>query len=403
MKGMYNMIREVKDNTLYFDGCSTVELAKKYGTPLYVFSETAIHREFEELNATFVSKYPNTRVAYASKAFCTVAMYRLCQANNACIDVVSGGELYTAMQAGYPAEKIEFNGNNKQPEEIAMALDYGIGRFIVDGLQELTLLEAMCAERGKTANVLFRITPGVKSDSHDYIVTGKKDSKFGIPLDDDVIYPQVKQAIDAAHINFMGFHFHVGSQLFDNGSHLQALDIMLNVVKTVKERFHYDVTELNLGGGFGAVYTTEDRKPYAYFLDPMMERIEAFFKEMGINRPNVVIELPKQDYPYTPLAILRRSATCANMLLSTAAWAIISALLFIRPSTMAFWQIKRMCQRMMSPLSAASAANLAISSFATWPWPQQNRATCWQFSPPELMAIPWLPTIIAIAFLLSYS
>ncbi len=194
------------------------------------------------------------------------------------------------MQAGYPAEKIEFNGNNKQPEEIAMALDYGIGRFIVDGLQELTLLEAMCAERGKTANVLFRITPGVKSDSHDYIVTGKKDSKFGIPLDDDVIYPQVKQAIDAAHINFMGFHFHVGSQLFDNGSHLQALDIMLNVVKTVKERFHYDVTELNLGGGFGAVYTTEDRKPYAYFLDPMMERIEAFFKEMGINRPNVVIE-----------------------------------------------------------------------------------------------------------------
>ncbi len=284
------MIREVKDNTLYFDGCSTVELAKKYGTPLYVFSETAIHREFEELNATFVSKYPNTRVAYASKAFCTVAMYRLCQANNACIDVVSGGELYTAMQAGYPAEKIEFNGNNKQPEEIAMALDYGIGRFIVDGLQELTLLEAMCAERGKTANVLFRITPGVKSDSHDYIVTGKKDSKFGIPLDDDVIYPQVKQAIDAAHINFMGFHFHVGSQLFDNGSHLQALDIMLNVVKTVKERFHYDVTELNLGGGFGAVYTTEDRKPYAYFLDPMMERIEAFFKEMGINRPNVVIE-----------------------------------------------------------------------------------------------------------------
>ena len=88
----------------------------------------------------------------------------------------------------------------------------------------------------------------------------------------------------------MGFHFHVGSQLFDNGSHLQALDIMLNVVKTVKERFHYDVTELNLGGGFGAVYTTEDRKPYAYFLDPMMERIEAFFKEMGINRPNVVIE-----------------------------------------------------------------------------------------------------------------
>lgn len=284
------MIKEIKDNTLYFDGCNTVELAKKYGTPLYVFSETDIEQRLQELNDTFVSKYANTRVAYASKAFCTVAMYRLCEAKGACIDVVSGGELYTAIKANFPAERVEFNGNNKLPEEIELALDYGIGRFIVDGLQELDLLESICAKKGKTANVLYRITPGVKSDSHDYIVTGKKDSKFGIPLDDDVIYPEVEKAINAPHINFMGFHFHVGSQLLDNGSHLQALDIMLSVVKNVKEKFGYDVTELNLGGGFGVTYTTEERKPYAYFLDPMMERIEAFYKELGVARPNVVIE-----------------------------------------------------------------------------------------------------------------
>lgn len=284
------MIKEIKNGVLHIDGCSAVELAEKYGTPLYVYSERDLNSRFEELAEAFTSKYENTRVAYASKAFCTAAMYKICQAQDACIDVVSGGEIFTAMKAGFPPERIEFNGNNKLRPEIEMALDYGIGRFIVDGLQELDLLESICAEKGKTANILYRITPGVKSDSHDYIVTGKKDSKFGIPLDEDVIYPQVEKAIAAPHINFMGFHFHVGSQLFDNASHLQALDIMLNVVKNVKERFHYDVTELNLGGGFGVTYTTEERRPAAYFLDPMMARITEFFRELGAARPAVVIE-----------------------------------------------------------------------------------------------------------------
>lgn len=284
------MKKETKDNVLYIDGCSAVELAGKYGTPLYVYSETDLISRFQELKEVFTQKYPRTRVAYASKAFCAAAMYRLCMEQGACIDVVSGGELYTAMQAGFPAERVEFNGNNKLPREVELALDYGIGRFIVDGLQELSLIEAKCREKAKTANVLFRITPGVKSDSHDYIVTGKKDSKFGIPLDEDVIYPQVEKAISSPHINFMGFHFHVGSQLFDNDSHLQALEVMLDVVKNVKERFHYDVTELNLGGGFGVSYTTEKRKPAAYFLDPMMVRIQEFFAQLGAEPPAVVIE-----------------------------------------------------------------------------------------------------------------
>ncbi len=284
------MIKEVKNNVLYVDGCSTVDLAKKYGTPLYVYSENELISRLEELKRDFTSKYENTRVAYASKAFCTAAMLKLCMEQGICTDVVSGGEIYTAMKAGFPPERVEFNGNNKQPSELELAVDYGVGRFIVDSLQELSLLESICAARGKTANVLFRITPGVRSDSHDYMVTGKKDSKFGIPLDEDVIYPQVKQAIEAPHINFMGFHFHVGSQLFDNTSHLQALDIMLDVVKNVKERFGFDVTELNLGGGFGVTYTTEERKPASYFLQPMMARIEAFFEEMGVKRPAVVIE-----------------------------------------------------------------------------------------------------------------
>lgn len=285
-----NKLREIKNGVLYFDGCSMVDLAKEYGTPLYVMSENDIRGKLHEIQADFLNKYPNTRAAYASKAFCTMAMYKICEQEGMCIDIVSGGELYTAIKAGFPAERIEFNGNNKQPQEIADALDYGIGRFIVDGLQEVAMIEKICEEKGKKANVLFRVTPGVAASTHDYITTGKKDSKFGIPLDDDVFFPQVEAAIKAEHINFLGLHFHVGSQLFDNAPFLQALDIILGKAAEIKKRFGFDIKELNLGGGFGAIYTDEERKPYAYFLDPMMKKIEEFAAEQGIERPAVVIE-----------------------------------------------------------------------------------------------------------------
>lgn len=285
-----NQRREIKDGILYCDGCSTVDLAKQYGTPLYVMSEGDIEDKMREIKTCFLDKYPNTRAAYASKAFCTMAIYKICEKEGFCIDIVSGGELHTAIKAGFPAERIEFNGNNKLPQEIEEALDYGIGRFIVDGLQEVALIEAICKEKGKTANILFRVTPGVAASTHDYITTGKKDSKFGIPLDEDVFFPQVEAAIKAEHINFLGLHFHVGSQLFDNAPFLQALDIILDKVAEIKKRFDYDIKELNLGGGFGATYIDEERKPYAYFLAPMMERIEAFFTELGVERPAVVIE-----------------------------------------------------------------------------------------------------------------
>lgn len=284
------MFREVRDNTLYFDGCSTVELARTYGTPLYVYSERDIAGKFDELRKCFLEKYPRTRVAYAAKAFFPLAMAKLVAAEEMCVDVVSGGELYTAIKAGFPAERIEFNGNNKQRAELEMAVEYGIGRIIIDSLQELTLIEEVCREKEKKINVLFRITPGVKSSSHDYIVTGKKDSKFGIPLDDEVILPQIKAAIDSECVDFYGLHFHVGSQILDNDSHLQALDVMLELVTKIKETLGYDVKELNIGGGFGVTYVDEERPPYDYYLDPIMDKIEKYYGERNLERPNVVIE-----------------------------------------------------------------------------------------------------------------
>lgn len=285
------MDREIKNNTLYFDGCNTVELAEKYGTPLYVMSETAILERCREIKDTFLNKYEGTRAAYASKAFLTLSMCKIIEREGLSMDVVSGGELYTAIKAGFPAGRIEFNGNNKSVEELELAVEYNIGRIIVDGLDELSLIENICREKGKKMNILYRITPGVKSDSHDYIVTGKKDSKFGIPLDDEVIFPAIEQAINSEFINFMGFHFHVGSQLHNNESHLKALEITLKLIRDTKDKYNYITPELNIGGGFGIRYTdADDKKPYAYFLDPMMERIDAFSKKINISRPEVVIE-----------------------------------------------------------------------------------------------------------------
>ena len=284
------MIKEIKNNELYFDGCSTTDLAKQYGTPLYVMSETGIKEKIRELKKSFLDKYPNTRIAYACKAFCTTAMCKICDTEGLCIDVVSGGELYTAKKAGFPAERIEFNGNNKLRGEIEDALDYGIGRFIVDSEPDFKQIEEVCKEKNMTANILLRITPGVAASTHDFIITGKRDSKFGVPLDEDVFYPLAERAIKSEHINLLGLHFHIGSQILDNDAYLKSLDVMLGLVEELKKRFGYDAKELNLGGGFGVKYTDEQPKPYSYYIDPMMEKIESKFAEMQIKMPAVVFE-----------------------------------------------------------------------------------------------------------------
>ena len=283
-------LREIKNNKLYFDGCDTTELAKKYGTPIYVMSQNGIEERINELKEQFINKYPRTRIAYASKAFCTEGMYAILKKAGVCIDVVSGGEIYAAKQAGFPAEHVEFNGNNKLPKEIDAAVEYGVGRIIVDGLQELPLIIESCKKYKKKMNIMIRITPGVAASTHDFIVTGKKDSKFGIPLEKEIFLPIVKQILDSEYLEFMGLHMHIGSQLFENDAFLKALDVLMDWAALIKTEFNADVKEVNFGGGYGAEYTTEERKPYSFFLDPMMELLEKRSKAIGIERPEAVIE-----------------------------------------------------------------------------------------------------------------
>ncbi|KAF1302965.1 MULTISPECIES: diaminopimelate decarboxylase [Enterococcus] len=284
-------MKATKKNHLYWDGCDTVALAEKYGTPLYVFSETEIVAQCRALHEEFLDRYPKTRAAYASKAFSTLAMVKIIQREGLSLDVVSGGELVTAIQADFPAERIEFNGNNKSVEELEMAVDYGVGRIIVDSLQEVALLREICRTKEKKAKILFRITPEVKVDTHAFISTGQKDSKFGIPLDEGILFPQIQEAIEAPEIEFYGFHFHVGSQLSDNRAHLAAAKVSLQLMLEVHERFDYVIKELNYGGGFGVRYTEQDvRMPYSYFLTPLMDLTEEFCETQNLPRPEIVIE-----------------------------------------------------------------------------------------------------------------
>ncbi len=278
-------------NNLVFGGCDTVALAKKYGTPLYVVDENYIVERCEEIKESFLYKYKNTNAVFASKAFLPLAMCKLIAKQGIGLDVVSGGELYTAIKANFPLEKIIFHGNNKTEDELYMAIKHDVGRIIVDNEYELELIDSISKRLDKRVKILFRVTPGVNSHTHEYITTGQKDSKFGISLSDDIIFETIRKTKVLEKVDLMGFHFHVGSQLLDNESHLKALDIVTELMYQSLKRLDFVTRELNLGGGFGIKYAFgEDRKPVSYFVDAMMDKLYENCKKMNIEVPSTAIE-----------------------------------------------------------------------------------------------------------------
>lgn len=274
-----------------FDGCDTVELAAKYGTPLYVMSESSIIARCGEIRRDFLAKYPNTRAVFASKAFQTLEICRMVTKEGLGIDTVSGGEIYTAYKAGVPMENLYFHGNNKSLDEIRMAVDYRVGRVVVDNMYELEALNDYAKQQDVKMQILFRITPGVDSHTHKFISTGQLDSKFGIPLDRRVRNDYIKKAMDLSHVELMGFHFHVGSQLAVNDSHLAATVIAIDLIRDAKKELGFETKELNIGGGLGIHYVgDEKRAAVSTFLDPVMELLYARCKEYGLAIPQMTIE-----------------------------------------------------------------------------------------------------------------
>ncbi len=273
-----------------FHGVDTVKMAKKYGTPLYLVSEDEIRSRCEEIKSSFLNKYENTMAVYASKAFLTVDMAKIINSEGLGMDSVSGGEIFTALKSGFPMENLIFHGNNKLEEEIELAIENNIGRIVIDDVNEVKIIDEIAANNKTIQKVLVRVSPGIESDTHKYIQTAQVDSKFGVPLKDEVIDELMENLKGSKNLEFLGFHFHIGSQLLKNDTHLKAIDIIFKLMDDVKTKYGYEMKELNVGGGFGIKYTDEEPEPLSYFIDPMMKAIEENAKKYGMERPKIIIE-----------------------------------------------------------------------------------------------------------------
>ncbi|MEK4106579.1 diaminopimelate decarboxylase [Paenibacillus sp. FSL R10-2791] len=243
---------------LEIGGCDVTELKAEYGTPLYILDEQLVRQRCREYMDAFKASGLGFQVAYASKAFSVMAMVRLADEEGLSLDVVSDGELYTALQAGFPAERIHFHGNNKTSEEIEMAIDAKIGCFVVDNLVELNLLQSIAARKEVNVNILLRVTPGVEAHTHEYTATGQTDSKFGFDIGNGSAYEAVKAAVSKKNITLLGVHSHIGSQIFETDGFQLAVERVATFARSVKEGLEVDFRVVNLGGGFGIRYVEGD-------------------------------------------------------------------------------------------------------------------------------------------------
>lgn len=246
---------------LVLSGCDATELVEAYGTPLYVLDEQAVRNTCRAYVETLERQYPQGRVLYAGKALLTKAVCRIVHDEGLGLDVVSGGELYTALAADFPPHLIYFHGNNKSEAELIEALDAGVGHIVVDGAEELRLLAELARQREVRANVLLRITPGVEAHTHSYIQTGQIDSKFGFPLVHDVAMEGARLAANLPGIRLVGFHCHIGSQIVDLQSYAAAVRRMVEFTARVRNELGVTTEQLNIGGGLGIAYNKEDEPP----------------------------------------------------------------------------------------------------------------------------------------------
>ncbi|MDD7428638.1 MAG: diaminopimelate decarboxylase [Oscillospiraceae bacterium] len=277
---------------LTIGGLDTVSLAKEYGTPLYVMDEDLIREHCRSFKESIDRYYGGAGLAcYASKAFSCKAIYKIMNEEGMGVDVVSGGELYTALKAGFPMDRVCFHGNNKTDDELALALENNVGRIVVDNIFELERLNEMAEKQGRTAKIMFRIKPGIDAHTHNFVRTGQIDSKFGFALETGEAFEAVKKAIALPHIELVGLHCHIGSQILDIDPFECAAEVMLHFIGKIKKELGYEIRDLNLGGGFGIKYTEGDNPvPYDSYMEKVSEKVKAVCAEEDIRLPYILIE-----------------------------------------------------------------------------------------------------------------
>ena len=283
---------EIKDNVLYFGGRSVVELAEKYGSPIYVMDEKKIRENCRTyVNAMREYFGENAKPFYASKACSFKRIYNIVESEGMCVDVVSCGEIYTAKAAGFNMANVCFHSNSKNDYDINFAMDCAVGCFACDNAEELEAINKFAGERGIKQQIIFRVTPGIDTHTYEAVNTGKVDSKFGFPIETGAALEITKVALGMENIDLAGFHCHVGSQLFESSVFVRSAEIMLEFIAQVKNETGYEARVLDLGGGYGVRYTENDPE---IDIEDNIRQVAEYVKEkckiLGIAEPEVHME-----------------------------------------------------------------------------------------------------------------
>lgn len=272
-------------------GCDVVELAAEFGTPLFIYDEAQLKERCQAYREAFSSLGNDFDVIYASKAFTCLAMCQLVAAEGLSLDVASGGELKTALSAGFPAERIYLHGNANSRVELMMAVEAGVGHVVVDSMDELAVLDEVAGELGRRQPILLRITPGIEAHTHDFIQTGKLDSKFGFCLAEGVALTAVQKALEAANLELTGLHVHIGSQIFALEPYRKTIAVMAAFMSECRERFGFECRLLDLGGGLGVAYAPTDEPPAISELARLMaEGLKEEMDRAGLPMPRLAVE-----------------------------------------------------------------------------------------------------------------
>lgn len=277
---------------LCIDGADCVTLAEQHGTPLYVMDENMIRQNCRSYQDVLNSECSSGGlICYASKAFSCKEIYRIVDSEGLGTDVVSGGELYTALQAGMPAEKIVFHGNSKSNNELEFAVQSGVGRIVCDNLPELARLNTVAAAQGKIVSVMLRVKPGIDAHTHDFIQTGKIDSRFGFALETGEAEEAVLAATGYANLKLVGLHCHIGSQILDTEPFAEAARVMIRFMDSLREKHGIVLPELNLGGGPGVRYVeTDDPKPFGEVVRAILRAMHETCTVLSYPEPFVLFE-----------------------------------------------------------------------------------------------------------------
>lgn len=279
------------NNHLEISGVDATELAKTYGTPLYVYDIALVKNKIKAFKDAFRSYEKGTQVAYASKAFSSLALYQLLAKEDVSLDVVSGGELYLAIQAGFPSERIHVHGNNKSYQELKEALSYKVGCIVVDNFREIEMINDLTEELDTSVDVLIRVTPGIEAHTHEYITTGQEDSKFGFDLASNQVEEAIVRLSELPRLNTIGLHAHIGSQIFEVTGYEAVIQKLMASSKEWSNRFDFDLSVLNVGGGFGIRYTDKDEpRPLEEYANAIMDAVRKQAQENDLSLPEIWIE-----------------------------------------------------------------------------------------------------------------